>query len=357
VSARAALLLAVVAAAAACSAIVGPDAQVTPLALFDRLWSDFDRHYSLFEVKGINWDSLRAEYRPQAAAASIDELTGRVIPQLLRNLADDHVLWRGSREGGSPRGIGMEPTAPGLYVAGIAGYTSGASGVSCGRVDSTIGYLRLASFDDTGWMPEVDSAIAALGPVESIIIDVRNNDGGLLVNALEVAGRFASRPTTAAYVRYRNGPGHSDFTSSISQQVTPGGPHQFHGKIVLLTSRNTVSAAELFVLAMRSLGHTTVVGDTTAGETGAPFLRELQNGWSYQFPESIEYTLDGSVFEGIGLAPDVPVMNDRRPDSRLSDLQLERAVSIAYVHGRSTERSTPSTLVRPQNAIVRSNSR
>lgn len=352
--ARAALLFAVLAGAASCSAIVGPDEAATPLALFDRLWSDFDRHYSLFLVKGINWDSLRAVYRPQAAAGTLDELNGRVIPQLLRNLADDHVLWRGSREGSSPRGIGTEPTAPELYVHQDGGFSGP---VWYGAVDSAIGYLNISGFDERGWLPDVDSALAALGPVSSIIIDVRNNDGGLLANALEVAGRFASRTTTVAYVRYRNGPAHGDFTSSIAQQVTPSGPRQFHGKVVLLTSRNTVSAAELFVLAMRGLGHTTVVGDTTAGETGAPFLRELQNGWSYQFPESIEYTLAGKVFEGIGLPPDVPVMNDRRPYSRLSDLQLERAVSIALVHGRSTERSTSVTLVRPQNAIVRSSSR
>jgi hypothetical protein len=351
---RAALNAALLIAAAACRSIVGPDASVTPLALFDRLWSDFDRHYSLFVVKGINWDSLRAVYRPQAAAASMDELSGRVIPQLLRNLEDDHVLWRGSREGGTPRGIGMVPTATHLYVNE---HTSCQCGVSYGKVDSTIGYLGLYSFDDTGWMPDVDSSIAALGNVSSVIIDVRNNDGGLLANALEVAGRFASRTTTVAYVRYRNGPAHTDFTSSIAQQVSPGGPKQFHGKIVLLTSRNTVSAAELFVLAMRGLGHTTVVGDTTAGETGAPFLRELQSGWSYQFPESIEYTLDGAVFEGLGLAPDAAVMNDWRPYSKDSDIQLERAIAIALVHGRSTERSTSVTFVRPQNAIVRSSSR
>jgi C-terminal processing protease CtpA/Prc len=80
---------------------------------------------------------------------------------------------------------------------------------------------------------------------------------------------------------------------------------------------------------MHALGHTTVVGDTTAGETGSPFSRELQNGWTYQFPESIEYTLDGRTFEDIGLAPDVPVLNTSAQIVRNVDAQLARAIALA----------------------------
>jgi hypothetical protein len=355
-SARRTIAIAIAAAAvcAACGAIVGPDAGTDSVSLFDRVWSDFDRHYSLFVVKGINWDSLRAVYRPQAAAATSDEQVSQVISRLLANLQDDHVTWRGGRVGGTPRGIGMEQTEPELYVQGGGDIDNS---VWYGRVGTSIGYIDIPSFDGTGWLPDVDSAMTMLDGVTSVIIDLRNNQGGLLENALAVAGRFAERTKTVAFVRYRNGIAHSDFTSPIAQQVSPAGRRQFHGRIFLLTSRNTVSAAELFVMAMSALGHTTVVGDTTAGETGAPFLRELQNGWTYQFPESVESTIDGRVFEGIGLAPDQPIKNDERPYSKPSDLQLERAVALALVHGRSTSLVRPATFVRPQNAMVRSSSR
>ena len=313
---------------AACGAIVGPDAPASPAALFDQVWNDFDLHYSLFVVKQVNWDSLGAVYRPRAMAAPDPEGASTVIASMLSKLQDDHVLWRGSRVGTQRHGDYFAPTDPfGKYVR-YGGDLPG--GISYGVVSPTVGYLAFSTFEGSGWLSSVDSALTLLGGVSSIIIDVRNNEGGFLENATGAAGRFADRTTTVAYVRYRNGPAHTDFAAPIAQQVVPAGSRRFAGKVYLLTSRNTISAAELFVLSMRALGNTTVVGDTTAGETGSPFARELQNGWSYQFPESLELTLDGHWFEEIGLPPDVTVENSiDEINNHNVDAQLSRAIGLA----------------------------
>lgn len=314
---------------AACGAVVGPDAPSSPVALFDQVWSDVDQHYSLFVVKGVNWDSLRTVFRPAATAASSNTEASRAISSLLAQLHDDHVTFRGSRVATAPHYTGPQPTLAAAYVRFP---TTFANGLTYGWISSSIGYMSISTFDGDGWLSDVDSALTALDGVTSIIVDVRNNDGGYLENATSVAGRFADRTATVAYVRYRNGPAHTDFTSSIAQQVQPAGARRFAGRVYVLTTRNTVSAAELFVLSMRALGHTTVVGDTTRGETGSPVARELQNGWSYQFPESIEYTLDGREFENIGLPPDVTVLNSFQQIDRLVDAQLSRAIALASTH-------------------------
>jgi carboxyl-terminal processing protease len=322
----AAALVAATSICAACNEVVGPNPDNSAAALFDQVWNDFDQHYSLFVVKNINWDSLGAFYRPRALAATNSAGVSTQISRMLSKLQDDHVVFRGARVGTSPHGGGFDPTNPDQYVQYGDGFSDG---LYYGTVRPTIGYLNIPTFEGTNWLPEVDSALKVLGGMSSIIIDVRNNDGGFLENATSAAGRFADRTTTVAYVRYRNGPAHTDFTSPIVQQVSPAGARQFLGKIVLLTDRNTISAAELFVLSMRALGRTTVVGDTTAGETGSPFARELQNGWSYQFPESIEFTLDMKEFEDIGLPPDVVVQNPFSTSSTVSDAQLLRAIGLA----------------------------
>jgi C-terminal processing protease CtpA/Prc len=319
-------LPAVFALCAACGAIVGPDLPNSPAALFDQVWSDLDQHYSLFIVKQINWDSLRAVYRPLVLAADREEQASVVIANMLSRLHDDHVVFRGTRVGTSLRGIGYVPTATSAY---IGFQTDFASGVSFGWAGAAVGYIYIPTFDGTLWLPALDSALTVLGGASSIIVDVRNNDGGFLENATAVAGRFTAQTTTVAYVRYRNGLAHTDFTGPIAQQVVPAGPRRFTGNVYLLTSRNTISAAELFVLSMHALGHTTVVGDTTAGETGSPFSRELQNGWTYQFPESVEFTLDGKTFEDIGLPPDVPVRNTSAQIARNVDTQLARTIALA----------------------------
>ena len=313
---------------AACGAVVGPDLSTRPLALFDRVWGDLDLHYSLFVVKNVNWDSLRAIYRPLAARATNQFAVQNVVIRLLGELHDGHVQFRGGATGTSLHGGGfVETVTYGKYIVRLGNL---AGGVSYGMVTPTIGYIQLSTFDGAQqFLPEVDSALAALHKMQSIIIDVRNNDGGLVDNAIGAASRFAQRRTTVAYVRYRNGPAHTDFTKYLEQAVQPAGAVQFAGDVYLLTSRNTVSAAELFTLALRTLGQTTVVGDTTAGETGSPFARELQNGWTYQFPESIEYTLDGTTFEDIGLPPDVPLQNTNRQLQANIDAQMERAIALA----------------------------
>lgn len=319
--------VAVIAACAACGAVVGPDIPNTPLAIFDRVWSDFDRHYSLFVVKNVNWDSLRAVYRPLAARASNDFGVQSAVILMMSSLHDGHVLFRGVPTGSSIHGSAVAPTVTyGTYVK-FRGELPGI--VSYGAVSPNIGYIQISTFEGAQVVQGVDAALSSLRGSQAIIIDLRNNDGGFLENATAAASRFAQKPTTVAYVRYRNGPAHTDFTKYLEQQVSPAGPVRFSGDIYVLTSRNTVSAAELFVLCMRAVGKTTVVGDTTAGEAGSPFARELQNGWTYQFPESIEYTPSGSSFEDIGLAPDIAVRNTSRQIQAHIDSQLQLAITLA----------------------------
>lgn len=323
---RAALTL-IAALCAACGVVVGPDPSTSEAALFDRVWNDLDLHYSFFVVKQINWDSLGTVYRPRALAAKDDGALATVLIGLLRSLHDDHVLFGSTSTSSSPYPNLFDPTVTFTkYVQSVGGFSNG---LSYGLANPTVGYIRLQLFEGSDLTSDLDSALAQLGPVTALIIDVRHNGGGLTENATAVAGRFADHATTAAYVRYRNGPAHSDFTAPIAQTVAPAGSRHFAGNVYLLTDRNTYSAAELFVLSMRSLGHTTVVGDTTGGQAGSPLVRELPNGWTYQFPESIEYTLDGLVFEGIGLPPDVPVRNTSAEINRLVDSQLERAIALA----------------------------
>jgi C-terminal processing protease CtpA/Prc len=80
---------------------------------------------------------------------------------------------------------------------------------------------------------------------------------------------------------------------------------------------------------MRSIPGVTVVGDTTAGASGGPIVRELANGWTYQLSEWIEYTTAYATFEDVGLAPDIVVKASAADMSRGSDPVLERALALA----------------------------
>ena len=90
-----ALLLLVLLASLACG---GSPTAPTPAgdfaSQFDSLWSTFDREYSYFEHKRIDWNALRSTYRPRALAAGDQSAFIAVIVEMLSNLHDLHVVVR-----------------------------------------------------------------------------------------------------------------------------------------------------------------------------------------------------------------------------------------------------------------------
>ena len=315
---------------------IGPPAPATNAALFDQLWRDVDRHYPFLEYKGLNWDSLGALYRPRAIGAADAGQLAAVLGGLLNELRDSHV----SLDAGGAAPIRYAGRATDRwfdaaatiqrYVVGAT--TSGGGHVVYGALAAGVGYLRLPSFRDAGWTAEIDAALRALaarGASDALVIDLRGNMGGSRATAVTAAERFADRPRTFGYLRFRSGADHGDFSAYAAERIAPAGSASFHGSVYLLTDRDVLSAAEEFVLAMRVLPSTTIVGDTTGGASGGPVTRELSNGWTYQLSQWIEYTPAGAIYEDVGLVPDVEVPMLQAEASAGRDRPLERAIALA----------------------------
>jgi carboxyl-terminal processing protease len=111
--------------------------------------------------------------------------------------------------------------------------------------------------------------------------------------------------------------------------VSPSGARQFTGPVFVLSNRHDFSSAEDFILAMHALPNATIVGDTTAGASGGPIVRELSNGWTFQLSEWIEYTPGKQTFEGIGLAPDVVARGSASDATHMVDAAIDRAMALA----------------------------
>jgi C-terminal processing protease CtpA/Prc len=304
--------------------------------VFDALWNEFDLRYSFFELKGVNWDSMRVVHRPRAIAAANDAALARVIGTMLAGLHDRHVsLTTGGTMSTmtflskADSTVARNPFDARVVDTKYLQSKRIAQGghVEFGFVSSSIGYVRFPSFEGNGWVGELDEALAALKGVRSLVVDVRGNRGGSHAIAIAAAGRFATAPTVYSYTRIRNGPHHSDFTGMLPQVVQPGGPTQFRGPVVVLTNRTVYSSAEDFVLAMDALPSVTTMGDSTGGASGMPMARELPNGWTYQLSTWIEYTLDRRVFENIGLGPNAYVPTTYSELSRGVDAVMDRAIA------------------------------
>ena len=316
-----------------CSALLPSELPSTREALFDTVWREFDEHYAPFEVKNVDWNAMREQYRPRVLAATSDVQVAAALGEMLAQLRDIHVnLYTPLRTFGYS-GYLERPyffdasLVINTYVPGST--LSRSTNVRWGRISPSIGFIWIPGFGGTGWDHEVDDALAALDGVTHLIIDIRNNGGGSNQTGLAIAGRFADQRRLAAFDRFRNGPRHDDFTDFLPRYVEPAGARRFTGPVFLLTSRRNFSAAEDFILLMRALPQVTVVGDTSGAGAGHPLYRELPNGWSYRLPESLVYDDEKEPVEPAGIAPDVFVRFSAADTLGRVDVVLERACELA----------------------------
>jgi len=329
-----------------CGKVMGPsDLENTPENNFDIFWRDFDRHYAFFEYKQINWDSLYTVYRKQVtperwpAGTEDDFLTG-ILPSLIMNLEDRHVsLYTHKKayysrtnpykwiENYKPSYFDID--IPRIYYLEKNVKYAGEKRIMYGKLNSECGYIYIGDFDgDTNWSHEIEEVLGEFRNLKSIILDVRDNFGGKLSNAMYIASRFADKKRLYAYEKWRNGPKHNDFTEPVPLYVEPSKKWRFTKPVVLLADRRTFSAAESFVLAMRTLPNVTVIGNHTTGGGGTPLYRELPNGWVYQMSISAKLTPEKDFFEGKGLSPDINVVNTSEAMNSGRDLILEKAIQL-----------------------------
>ena len=158
-----------------------------------------------------------------------------------------------------------------------------------------------------------------------LILDIRNNGGGLLSNADRIASRFAEEEVLVGYIQHKTGPGHDDFSEPYPLYLAPSERFRWLRPVVVLTNRQCYSAANDFVQKMRVLPYVTTMGDRTGGGSGLPFTSELPNGWSVRFSASPMLDADQRHTE-FGIDPDIPVdMTDEDMQKGL-DTIIEAAI-------------------------------
>lgn len=315
-----------------CLDLLGPKQDPDdPAVNFDALWTEFDRHYAFFELKGVDWDGLYEAFRPEAAAVQTTAELLEVFGELLDHLEDGHVNIYTATFGYAYTGW-YEPYPESFHWPTVEGRLSGIQRspdqrVVWGELTSGIGYVHVGDFGATRDR-DLDTVVRDFEGKAAIIVDVRSNGGGSDRASRRTAGLFTGARYHYRTIRYRDGPRHTDFSDPIENYVEPRGVLRFDGPVAVLTNRRTFSAAEDFVLAMRQLPHVTVAGDTTGGGSGNPMFRELPNGWTFRFPHWLATDPSGFNWEGVGIPPDTWVVQTDADAGAREDPVLDEAVAL-----------------------------
>jgi hypothetical protein len=281
----------------------------TPRANFEVLWQILDEHYCFFDDKGIDWNNIHASYSQRVDNDMSNESLFLLLNEMLQELKDGHVNLITAFDVGRywewfeahPINYRQE-----LVDAYLGADFQIAGGLRYKVLDDNVGYVRYADFSAAIGESGLDYVIDKLSLCQGIILDLRNNGGGLLTNSKTLASRFFNEKTTVAYIRHKTGKGHSDFSKPYPIFVEPSTRLRYQKPVVVLTNRKCYSATNDFVNAMRYAPNVTIMGDQTGGGSGLPFSSELPNGWSVRFSACPTYDRDMQGIE-YGIAPKIPL--------------------------------------------------
>ncbi|MEK7094650.1 MAG: S41 family peptidase [Patescibacteria group bacterium] len=152
-----------------------------------------------------------------------------------------------------------------------------------------------------------------------LIVDMRNNPGGLLDRAVTVAGEWTG-PRNVVSERDKNGR-ISEFPASNVARLSKL-------KTVLLVNGGSASATEIVTGALQDYGLATVVGSKTYGKGSVQEYRELEDGSAIKITVAEWLTPKGRSIDDVGLEPDVVVEISDDDAKNGRDAQLERAIEI-----------------------------
>ncbi|MGH7901716.1 MAG: S41 family peptidase, partial [Thermodesulfobacteriota bacterium] len=185
-----------------------------------------------------------------------------------------------------------------------------------------IGYIKLSQFQEKV-AEELINAVSNLeykngGMLKGLVLDLRNNPGGLLDEAIEVADEFIDQGLIVS-VKGRSPDQSKQYFATKGENV-----HDY--PIVVIVNKGSASASEVVAEALQDSNRATILGSKTFGKGSVQTIIKLDDGSGLKITTAKFYAPSGRSINAIGVTPDVIVEdNDKR------DLQMERAIELLKV--------------------------
>jgi len=223
---------------------------------------------------------------------------------------------------------------------------------------STVAYIHIPSFVDPMVEEKTVAYVIQFEKAKTLIIDVRNNAGGLIprrltkalmdrtyrdwkestpihISMLELSDKMNKAGQPRGITDFERGYlrasaaffGGSELAWG-GDPVPPDGP-VFHGQIIFLVDGGCASACEELVGPFKENHRGTLVGETTEGSSGPAYMQDLGNDMKIAIAAKRQYFPDGAEFEGVGIKPDFEVRPSVEDMRNGRDVALEKALALA----------------------------
>jgi carboxyl-terminal processing protease len=165
-----------------------------------------------------------------------------------------------------------------------------------------IGYIRLIQFNE----PTADELSHALDDLQkqgmqALILDLRNNPGGLLNSAVDVCAQFLPPNTKVVSTQGRVASQQRDYATAATTKPRPNFP------MTVLANEGSASGAEIVCGALKDLHRAVIVGETTFGKGSVQNVMQLPDGSALRFTTAKYYTPGKQVIQGNGVTPNIRV--------------------------------------------------
>jgi carboxyl-terminal processing protease len=187
-----------------------------------------------------------------------------------------------------------------------------------------VGYVRIVQFNE----PTAEEFGKALDDLQkqgmqALVLDLRNNPGGLLNSAVDVLGQFLPPNTKVVSTQGRAASQKHDYSTPIGVKERPRFP------LVVLVNEGSASGAEIVAGALKDLHRAIVIGETTFGKGSVQNVMQLPDGSALRFTTAKYYTPSKVVIQGNGVVPNILVPLTPEQDRAVSNLRNDAKISPA----------------------------
>ena len=231
---------------------------------------------------------------------------------VISNSIGSEIKFTIEREGTEPFDIMIKPQEVKLSV------------IEGEMLNSTMGYIRVSSFMNENTTEDFKNELEELEGqgIKGLIVDLRENPGGLLSEAIGVASQFIPKDKIITYT--------VDKYDNKNESLSVGGIAEGM-PLVVLVNEDSASASEVVTGALRDYNAATIVGNTTFGKGIVQQPFRFNNGiGGLKVTVSKYYTPNGENIHKIGIKPDIEVSTENKLDTenynRDEDMQLKAAI-------------------------------
>lgn len=301
-------------------AFMEQDEPSNPVNVFDYLWNRVDQQYAFFDVKNIDWDSVREVYRPMVNDNMSNDSLFRVCAAMLNTLQDGHtnlisgfdvsrndsVYYKMYAEKNIDENVVL------LNYLTVNHHTTGSFMHNAIR-NGAVAYIRYSSFSDYISEGSLKYLVNRYKNCKGMVIDLRQNSGGSISNIAALLSIFDNHKQPLYQCQAKSGPAHDAFADAVTVYAADssilGKNNAYTKPVAVLIDRGSYSATSFFAICTMAYDNIRLFGDYSGGGLGLPNGGVLPNGWTYRFSTTRTLAIDGRNYEN-GVPPDVRVLLD-----------------------------------------------